>query len=406
MAFMLAGLMEKYSGAPYAYFRITNYDEARRAFLSGEVEQPVFTYPARLQQDRMEARLASCRNDLAAAQNENEAEPEVLDFLQRRMRETLAMLAFLRLQRQPHDEDLLEGYRDAMSRLYGDFDTATRRGVLGYLRDRAEVTGNQALYQEVIAQLAPTAETAHLYAPSTETFNYYRKLLLGSDHVVATLATMPAPANWLDRDAIIRQFERALEVAGAAQEGWTVRSSANGANVMVLRQRKIVLVGKYYEPLNRSRLQRVVAHEVGVHVQRSLLHVLHQSDVAEEGVAVMVEQLLGQTYRASRTLRYIAAALAWGADGRSRTFRETHELLWRSYTIVGGHDDVTAKRLAFRECARVFRGGIPEVAGAAYVKDKVYLESNLAVWRLLSKKRLSQGEFLQLINGYEDKEVV
>ena len=44
-------------------------------------------------------------------------------------------------------------------------------------------------------------------------------------------------------------------------------------------------------------------------------------------------------------------------------------------------------------------GGVPGVAGAAYIKDKIYLEANLAVWQKLEDATLDERAFLDFLDG-------
>jgi hypothetical protein len=121
-------------------------------------------------------------------------------------------------------------------------------------------------------------------------------------------------------------------------------------------------------------------------------------DESDEGLALVLEQLFSARFMYKRTIRYLAVCLGYGVDGVWRNFRQVHEILWRAMVILGNAPEV-AKERAFYETVRAFRGGLPDVAGMAYIKDKIYLEENLLVWRQLEKRMLSPEEFTKLFQG-------
>ncbi|HLG90629.1 MAG TPA: tyrosine/phenylalanine carboxypeptidase domain-containing protein, partial [Candidatus Saccharimonadales bacterium] len=170
--------------------------------------------------------------------------------------------------------------------------------------------------------------------------------------------------------------------------------------------RKKIIIGKHFSANSTHRLKQIVAHEVGCHVQRAMSDrrrsFLAQFDDNDEGLAIVLEQLFASRFMYKRVLRYFAIALAIGVDGKKRDFCDVYEILWRTMRVISGNSPKDSKIQAFYETARAFRGGIPSEPGMAYLKDKVYLESNLIIWEKLEERLLDSDEFRRLFLGHNN----
>jgi hypothetical protein len=113
----------------------------------------------------------------------------------------------------------------------------------------------------------------------------------------------------------------------------------------------------------------------------------------------MIEQLVGTNFKTRRSYRYLAAGLGWGVFGRPMIFREAYEIIWRLMAISSKYNEKKAKGYAFDECYRVFRGGRPDLPGAVYLKDIVYFEADARIWSVLSQKKISYTDFVNIIEG-------
>ena len=391
----LRNLQRRYSSAPYSFFAIRNYDDMRDAFLRGAIDEPNFTSSKLLNEHYLQRRKQELEKAVANDPGDN---PELDVFLKRRIPETELLLALVRLRDDPAGKVYLKRYRTLMKQMHGDFDATMFAGVINYLHDRAAATNQQAQFS-AIRSLLRKHQDGQLYKPAPKLFSHYRKALMDSHHLFGALLRQELLPD-LTREAMLAYFEWALEMSGAKAAGWALKESNHGANIMISQHRKQVVIGKHYMPYTKRRLRQVVAHEIMVHVSRTVAGSTVRRD-DEEGIAIVVEQLLSTNFIYRRMLRYLAAALAWGADGKPRTFRETYDIVWRAFMIVGNHSERNAKERAFAECARVFRGGVPGAAGAAYIKDKVYLETNLTIWKYLEDNELSHDAFLAVIDGKE-----
>lgn len=184
---------------------------------------------------------------------------------------------------------------------------------------------------------------------------------------------------------------------------WQVRESRDALHVLVSNYERVVYV-PYRIRARGLRLRRLLAHEIGVHVVRrrngsrarlQLLGVgLGNYSKSEEGFALLCEQVVGSRfYQYGGHDKYLALAIAGGyVDGHPRDFKETC-LLLQSYfqeRLRRHHtpDDREriAKERAWRLTWRIFRGGDPAVPGCALIRDKLYHEGNVGVWRRFKDK--------------------
>lgn len=148
-------------------------------------------------------------------------------------------------------------------------------------------------------------------------------------------------------------------------------------------------------PRTHSAAVRIAVHEVYGHALRG-----HQDSITEsEGFASLLEQLVGDKFVFRRSYRYLAAALGWGVFGTPMTFRQVYEIIWRTMVITGTYSLQEAQMYAFDECTRVFRGGVPSLPGAIYLKDSTYFDANIRMWRNLKEHPLQYNEFVDVIEG-------
>ena len=169
----------------------------------------------------------------------------------------------------------------------------------------------------------------------------------------------------------------------------------DASHARVNKAKKLVMIGRFYQPRRKISYWGIVAHEIYGHALRSEIDDQFES----EGFAILLEQLLRDTFKFRRSYRYLAAALGWGVLGAPRTFREVYEIIWRLMVIASGYTEDKAKDYAFNECVRVFRGGRPDIAGMVFLKDTIYLAANIALWKQLEKTQISYNEFIDIIEG-------
>lgn len=278
------------------------------------------------------------------------------------------------------DNNLLH-FRAENKRVFGEPRYDYLCAILGRIGEKSGV--HTELWQYIQTHVDYHDESAS-FAPSHETFLWYKNLF-------AQYFYMPVGAHI----SLVEALRIGVETTGLAKKGWQVSERSDASHARVNHATKKIFVGREYVPRRRLSINMIVAHEVYGHAVRGV----RESMAESEGFAIVLEQLLAPRFAYRRTFRYVAAALGWGVDGRPRTFRQVYEIIWRLMVVVGRYDEATAKSHAFDECARVFRGGRPDVPGAVYLKDMVYFAANVEIWQQLDKRRLSYNEFITFIEG-------
>ena len=188
-----------------------------------------------------------------------------------------------------------------------------------------------------------------------------------------------------------------LDSAGLSQTGWQIVTVRGGSPVRINHEKKTIRMGRKLIVRRRKSIRRLAAHEVYGHAVRGGGLSLEDS----EGFAVLLEQTLDRTFKPRRTCRYLASSVAWGVYGEPLNFLQTFEIIWRYIVIIKDLTIPEAKAIAFRECARVFRGGRPDIAGAVFLRDAVYFKANIKVWQSLQKMNVSYNEFMEIAKGKE-----
>lgn len=399
----LAGLKKSYSSALYSYFRITNINESYEHFRKDTTKSPVFRYSDNMSLAAAKRRLKRLHEIMSEIDPSNEAE---IAFVEWRIAETLLLIEF----RQIYESSKLptpsrvEKYITDQEVLYGGLDKMIFAGIIRHVRilSRRRGPAFKSSFEHLEKSLVEY-DNHRLFVPKEETFQHYKHLFPKCfPHLYKTLSGIRVAEEY-SKDEIIETFEKALKSIGADKEGWKVVSSAGGTNIISAKYRKKLVVGEHFHPSSTPRFKQIVAHEVGCHIQRAINDTNPKSHAQfeenDEGLAVMLEQLLTSRFTHKRILRYLAICLAIGVDGKPRNFSEVYDILWRAAYIISG-DKKRGKKQAFYEAARAFRGGIPSVAGMVYIKDKIYLESNLLVWEKMEQKLLGINSFRNIFRGH------
>lgn len=385
-------LRKLFPAAPYAYFVISHINDTKQKFLSGEVENPTFSYHKFYSKELLEKRRAQLQRFA-----ERKLGIEENDFVSRRLTETALLLAAKSVQEDPSDVGALNRLRDLNYSLYGRPEASITNAILQLAKkEAANSERKQLLWDEVVSLLALKLPSSNDTAePSHEVFMHYKRLFY--DYAPWLLKS----SDDLPQDSLgLTEF--ALSQIGAESKGWRGAWSEKGMTARVSYEHKRVFIGHSYKPLSLSSLKQTVVHEVYGHVNRHVRSDGNFFETAEaEGFGVFLEQLLQTRFSHKRTLRYLAIALGWGTIGRARTFREVYEVLWRCAALIGGGSLESAKKKAFTECVRAFRGGNPVVPGAVFTKDILYHSGNVRVWKHMESRLRTYEEFVKILEGKE-----
>lgn len=403
----LAQLKRSYSAALYSYFRVTNLKESFEVFKEDPTTAPTFYYAPSFTESNIDKRLRKLHKILSELDPSNEAE---IAFVEWRIAESVILKKFLKIRNHggiPTKKEV-DDYLAAQVELYGEVDERMFYGVVRSIRILAHRRGERfnRHMKKIDASLANYQKEV-LFSPKEETFQHYKHLFSQCfpelHHVLA--GVRKAEAYTIEEVANL--FKKALAAVGADKKGWKVRFSDGGANIIAAKYSKTIIIGNQFHPRSTLRLKQIIAHEVGCHVQRALTDrqakKFARLDENDEGLAVMLEQLFADRFMHKRALRYLGIALATGADGRKRNFVEVYDILWRAAYIINGSSPAQAKEQAFYETARAFRGGLPNVAGMVYIKDKIYLEGNIMIWQKLQDHLLDLPAFRRLFRGHNNK---
>lgn len=354
--------------APHSYFKVLNLKRSREAFLSDPTTEPTFIYPKMLSPTVIQRRLEHVGGDVEARD---------------RLR---LVLASANLQTSGPKPTEMEAFRAFNEKLYGRPSKGYAVFILEHIRSRLRPE-HEELWQYIDDKLGEFIDNEpRPRRPSRALFLRLRSYL--DQYTGGALHDGGGLHDLIDEN---------LEAAGLRQQGWSIDLRDDHSHAQTIHATKKISVGRYYEPRTDLSKRQIVAHEVYGHALRGYSGSVELS----EGFATFLEQLTLERFSMKRSLRYLAVALGWGVAGRPMTFSQVYELIWRLMVAMGRYDEARAKSHAYDECARAFRGGRPDMAGAVFLKDSLYFSGNMRVWRYFVNNEVSYEQFVNIIEGKE-----
>ncbi len=349
--------------AAYSYFKIKDVASEKALFLAGKKTNPTFDYTSTATIAELKTRL-DATDSLLSRQNLE----LVIRANQFRAKPTL---------------DNLNAYRNANQALYEapSFDEANFIMSLGN-KLQSENASKEWSYITEKLNLASPATTS--FMPDEALFSSLKEYL---ERYIVT--------HEIFGETLPDLLAQALQATGLTNRGWKLKVENNAHHARTLHNKKCIVVGRKYSPRSPSAVQQIIFHEVYGHALRGV----RGNEYESEGFATLLEQLTRGRFTTVRSYRYVAAAIGWGVFGKPSTFREVYEVVWRLMVLRGRYDQKNAKNHAFDECVRVFRGGLPDKAGAIFLKDTVYLAGNTLVWRALMENPPTYSEFVAMLEG-------
>ncbi len=254
--------------------------------------------------------------------------------------------------------------------------------------------------------------------------NHYKPIV--ESEFAGLLAVVPEEKNVFEPNDIVKVFADGLtyleESKGlAAASEWSAVINPNTKSLGVDQEQKVVEVGLGRKPLSRQGMKELLLHETGVHTQRRLWgdkadfsalgYGLDGYRDAEEGLGVVVQQILSGRVTEAGTQYYTLLGLATGLDGSKKDFRHVYEIAWRRQAMLNAikaHTDVSrdaitkAKKQAYMQCVRIFRGTPCDLPGVVYLKDIAYFKGNSKMWGYLGQIAGDISAFRQLFKGKFD----
>lgn len=324
----------------------------KAGFLSGEIENPHFTYPL-LERSKLDLDQVS-RNlrDIKRIIKWSKADPNLRALYQEKINEKIAEVEMLRAVKRGDDKRF---YRYSRF-IYGEPD--------------------EGIYQAALAEVTA-------YQPGEPT---------GEEKVTD--------------EVIKKSFEAALKAYGWKREVKTARRKA-----VISAGRKSVIVPKGREETVRH-LKELIAHEIETHVlrkessRRAPLRIIRETTLGkylptEEGLAVQAEERVNQELGAESKRPEFAVRLIGLSLAKTHNFRGTYTELQRIYQEIlekekNPQPEEKSRDLAYNLTHRIFRGvHHPEQPGHFFTKDWVYYKGNLDVAHFISQG----GDIAQLYIG-------
>jgi hypothetical protein len=300
--------------------------------------------------------------------------------------------------------DKLE-YANANSDIYDDPDMHVFKAVCHWIRQTAEQSENNPLASRVLELIPALSDDHQMLIPTEEVFHKVRELhrepngyydkLFGPEG----LPTDP----YIDQEVGDEICKRLLTNIGS---DYTIVSSDNNNWATMKDRRQLVRPSGYR--LDRDEFIGMVSHEIGSHIlefvngEKSPLKLLSlglaRYDHGNEGRAFLREQIVYEHERVFLeqfaweyiVLLHLAVSLAAGVHEKPYTFAELYEVLFSVYSFWrerrmphATNNEAFARNEAWFLTVRVMKG--TDGTGGAYLKDTVYLESNIRCWQAAAK---------------------
>ena len=339
--------------AVHAYFKPTNFESEKTLFLAGDIALPRFTYRSYREDELKES-------------------------------DRLFVNTSLLVREKPTKENI-DTFRKLNHQFYGEPDKVLARGIVTNIKAKTNTSTKTNLWGEVKALLDKSIlETSTLPVVDVSVFAHYKQYFACyTDHHF-----LKTDLKNTDLSTLISST---LKQAGLTDKGWSLLIKKDATHARVNHDKRRVILGKHYHTRSNSAKARIASHEVYGHALRGKI----PSPQESEGFAIVLEQLVGSGFKYRRAYRYLAGFLAY--EGMS--FREVFEIIWRLMVIGSEYSKENARSHAFNECSRIFRGGLMDGHGAVFLKDTIYFEANLKIWKLLSEELLTYESFVDMIEG-------
>lgn len=389
-----------------------NASEAKEAFILSDTSQSPDHVYGKLEQFRWQntsAELAECKDYFAQSQDVPAKERAVyLEFVASYQKKTrllelmhdvheansaVARAEFMQLNRELYGEPQKEVYHSLLSEQ------------LAPILDKQLGANATAIRDELVAMMPIEAmDTANneRFIPSDETQQWMQQA--AQSLYEPWLERMPADKDTYTAQDLQELFTTILrEEIGEAAAQWRVDiEPAKSINVKSPEQRVVIPADR--GEMSRLEVKRLLVHELGVHVLRSLSGEstdlgplrtgLSEYYDAEEGLGKVMEQAVAGQYAVSGEGHYITAGYAYH---ETKNFRQVYDMKWRLGLLwkLKDGDEVTAsqidsaKSVAYGNTMRIMRG----TDSLPWFKDLAYYRGTEEVWKYLERIR---GDDLQL----------
>lgn len=376
------------------------------AFVEGETENPVLDYP-KLSMDDLKTR----ETDLLKLKEEIRSEEENEVIRRAYLWKLNEKIAEIRMLRATLTGDM-RGFERYNAFVYGSpseeiFQSSV--ATVRYTIIEAQYSRNPDLVraaQELsdcfpnIPEIKNNEPVKEIERPNEATFEYLRDVT--REQLADILADIPDKPEYTSEEVKII-FESVLGKIGA--DNWQVFVESGGSPRMNINSDTEKIRLPEASSTLKARLQKLIVHELGTHVacrqngERSKLKLLRlgldRYESGHDGVATLREQTLQQHFlEYPRQDRHLAISLAKGLDGTKRDFRGVYEIMVKYYLfhrVEHGENYASAAKNASNDawnlCVDTFRGTDCKTPGVCYMKDIIYHEGNIGIWRLAAQNK-------------------
>jgi len=199
---------------------------------------------------------------------------------------------------------------------------------------------------------------------------------------------------------------------GESAKGWRVIVT-KAASINVIAGEKLIKIPENRKPVTISELRGLVAHEIGVHMLRSItgeetsLQILRTglSDYydSEEGLGKVMEQAVNGKYAESGVPYYTVAGLM---HFDQKDFRETYEIMWRINYLKSSKsgEEVSEEKISdtkdatYKAILRMTRGTDKH----PWFKDLAYYNGASKMWQYSESASDDPEKFIFLLMGKSD----
>lgn len=401
---------------PVAAFVPRDATEQKALFLSGQTQNPAHAYDKLMNltpaEDRQKIKeLSSSLEDLLPKDS-----TEYLAYSQyaeryMNLQEMLEMAQNVHLDDIELSDEARERFMELNERLYGAPEEDTYRSLL-YESIKTDVPSDvQHIKDDLIARLPDVGEKDERFIPSEQTISNMHEI---AEYMYGgMLSHIPEDKDSFIPDEVAEIFRNIItdEFGGAAAD-WRVEV-ADAASINVIASDKLIKIPKNRKHMNTETLRGLIAHELGVHMLRSIaggdtdLPVLKTglNDYydSEEGLGKVMEQAVNGKFVESGVPYYLIAGLMYFDK---KDFRDTYEIMWRiKYLEAVGKGDVAdestetaAKDGAYKSVFRITRG----TDSLPWFKDLAYYNGTSKMWRYLENTRGDYEEFMLIFLGKAD----
>lgn len=373
-------------------------ESQKENFLAGKIENPILDYPEleKLNFSEKENALLELKKDIL----ENEPHDLVRQLYRWRINEKIAELRMLRSSSLGNDKRFSR-YAEF---IYGKPEKEIYEYTLSQIKK---------IIDEKISAADPDINSAakRLNKELFESLMNNETQINPREYGFPKLKSLKEDKG-CSTEEIKMAFEDALK--NYQLDGWQIIIDTEGRfqNINVRQESKEIRIPEGRKE-KETNLKALIEHEVGTHVKRresgertrlKLLGLgLDRFIKGEEGVARYQEQkILGANDFAGLDY-HLAISLALGMDGKKRNFREVYEVLKDFYFIRSKKQDKKdaleeAKKDAWGDCVRIFRGTTTRTQGACFTRDIVYREGNIGIWNIVKNnpeetRRFSVGKY-------------